>query len=337
MASKKSITVAAAEAANLAQCALRSQGAQLETARTVADALVLADCDQQYSHGMIRVPSYCQQMQTRKVDGRAHAIVRPVTATAIEIDVNGGFAFPALDAAVERLIEISASQGIGIAAVSKSHHCGVAGHIVEKLARRDCIGIMFANTPKAMAPPGGVEALLGTNPIAFGCPVANAEPLVIDLSMSTVSRGRILKSATEGISVPIGWGKDRRGQDTTEPGEIIKGGTLSPFGGDKGAVLALLVEILAAAFTNSKFGYEASSYLDGEGGPPETGQFIFSAKSNLFNQNFAVRARQILDQMRTQDDVRIPGAKRFAARAAAQSSGIVYRRSLIDQITQLIS
>ncbi len=329
------ITLAAAEAANLAQRAIHAQGAQLEIAQTVADALVLADCDQQYSHGMIRVPSYCEQMQARKVSGRARAIVRLVTATAVEIDVNGGFAFPALNAAVEQLVEISASQGIGIASVSRSHHCGVAGHIVEKLACHDCIGMMFANTPKAMAPPGGTKALLGTNPIAFACPVADAEPLVIDLSMSTVSRGRILKFAAEGKPVPIGWGKDREGRDTTEPGKIIGGGTLSAFGGEKGAVLALLVEILAAAFTNSRFGYEASSYLDGEGGPPETGQFILCATSNLFGNNFSIRVQQILEQMRTQSGVRIPGARRFAARALAQSRGIVYQRSLIDQINQL--
>ena len=262
----------------------------------------------------------------------AKPVVHEITPSSIQVDSQGGFAFPSLNTAADKLVETCRIHGVAIASITKSHHCGVAGHTVERIAREGCIGMMFANTPKAMPTAGGKRALLGTNPIAFACPRLNANPLVIDLSMSTVSRGRILSAAHNRESVPLDWGKDRDGCETSDPNEILQGGTLSAFGGNKGAVLALMVEILSGSFTNSNFGYEASSFLDEQGGPPQTGQLIFCMQSNLFGNQFAERVEQILNEIGSEDGVRIPGMKRFESRQLAQTNGISYLKSLIQSV-----
>ena len=95
--------------------------------------------------------------------------------------------------------------GVAAAAVHRSHHCGVVGLVVEHLARRGFVALMFANTPKAIAPWGGSAPVFGTNPIAFAAPRASAPPLVVDMSVSKIARGKILLAAEEGRPIPGDW------------------------------------------------------------------------------------------------------------------------------------
>ena len=139
-----------------------------------------------------RVPSYAAQAQAGKVDGLAvPAIERPRPGAAM-IDAQNGFAYPALDAAVALLPEMARAAGIACAAIRRSHHCGAAGHPVERLAEQGLVAMMFANTPAAIAPWGGATPVFGTNPIAFACPLPGRPPVVIDLALSKVARGNIL-------------------------------------------------------------------------------------------------------------------------------------------------
>ena len=135
------------------------------------------------------------------------------------------------------------------------------------------MALLFANTPAAMAPWGGAQALLGTNPIAFACPLPGREPIVVDLSLSKVARGNILAAKQRGERIPEGWALDEAGQPTTDPDAALRG-TMLPLGDAKGTALALMVELLAAGLTGATYAAEASSFLDAKGPPPGTGQLI---------------------------------------------------------------
>ena len=196
--------------------ALCAHNTSAENAEAVARALVSAEADGLSSHGLSRLPSYCQQAASGKVAGHARPCASLVATAALRVDAGHGFAYPALELAVDKLADLACRIGIGVAAVTRSHHCGAVGYHVEALARHNLVGIMFANTPKAISPWGGRHALLGTNPIAFAAPRRAASPLVIDLSLSKVARGKIMVADQKGDTIPEGWALDADGRPTTD-------------------------------------------------------------------------------------------------------------------------
>lgn len=321
-------------AQSLACEALQSNGTTTEVADCVAHALVLADADAQKSHGLERIPSYIGQLRSGKVDGQAFPTSRRVKLSTIEVEANGGFAYPAIELAIDWLKGVCMEQGIAMAAIVGSHHCGVMGHPVEKLARAGLIGIMFANTPKAMAVFGGRSPSLGTNPIAFACPRSDdKDPLIVDTSLSEVARGKIVLAAKRGNKVPDHWGVNSSGEPTSDPKEILEGG-LNPIGGAKGAALAMMVEILAGAFVRSNFGFQATSFFDGEGGPPNVGQLLICLNAKEFNTEFNEQVELLMLEMGKNPHFRIPGARRLKNRNSAISHGIEYSQDLIESISR---
>src|SRR5487761_163536 len=202
------------EAEDLVATTLQRCRTSEENAAAVAKALVLAEADGLKSHGLLRLPIYAVQAKVGKVDGFACPSLERPRAALISIDAKNGFAYPALNRAVERLPDVAREHGIAAAAIRRSHHCGVAGHPVERLAEAGMVAMMFANAPAAMAPWGGNRAIFGTDPIAFACPLPQRAPIIVDLSLSKVARGNILTAIQKGEPIPEGWALDRNGNPT---------------------------------------------------------------------------------------------------------------------------
>src|SRR5262245_23850836 len=266
-------TISPGEMQALIATALVACNTSKANARSVARALVQAEIDGQAGHGLSRVPSYAAQAKSGKVDGHATPLVHQTRPGGLMIDVKGGFAYPAFDLAIARLPELARSSGIAAAGFTRSHHFGVAGRHVERLAEAGLVAMALGNTPKAMAPWGGSRPVFGTNPIAFAAPLPGPAPIVVDLALSQVARGKILTAAQKGEAIPAGWAVDKEGAPTTDAAAALKG-ALAPIGGAKGAALALMVEVLAVALTGARFGFEASSFFDAEGPPPGVGQLL---------------------------------------------------------------
>lgn len=319
------------QAQKLGSNTLSSFGVLQDTANCVAEALVLADSDGQPSHGIARIPSYIEQLLNGKVNGVAKPTVKALKPSCIEVNANGGFAYPAIQCAVDALLESSPKQGISMAAVIDSHHCGVAGHPVEKLANEGLIGMMFANTPKAIPVAGGTRPIFGTNPIAFAAPRLESDPIVIDLSLSVAARGKIVFAAKNNQSIPMDWGFDQDGNPSTNP-ESVLAGSLNSIGGAKGAALAFMVEVLAGAFVKSQFGFEASSFLDGKGSPPKTGQFLICMNAAEFNSEFLLSVERLIREIKFEQGARLPGERRFSIRRKSIKNGIRYPQNLIDSL-----
>lgn len=327
------LTLDAAHA--LIAAALEASTVSAANAASVARALVAAEVDGQKGHGFSRVAAYAAQARAGKVDGAAApAITRP-HAGALMVDAGNGFAFPAIDAAIDGLGETLKNAGIAIAGIRRSHHCGQLGAHVERLAERGFIALMVANAPKAMAPWGGSQPVFGTNPIAFASPRADAAPLVIDLSLSKVARGKVMAASKAGEPIPEGWALDTDGNPTTDPQKALAG-TMIPAGDAKGAALALMVEILAATLTGSNHAFEASSFFDAEGAPPGVGQTLIALRTDLSGAGYGARLETLLGVILSQDGTRLPGASRIAARARAAAEGIEMPDHLMREIEQLL-
>jgi (2R)-3-sulfolactate dehydrogenase (NADP+) len=328
-------TLSLAAAEELVVDALTRAKTDPENAKSVARALVAAEAEGLKGHGLSRVPSYAAQAKIGKVDGFAKPSIEWKKPAAAVIDAANGFAFPAVDLAVNELPASVRKNGIAAAGIRRSHHCGAAGQPVEKLAEAGLMALMFANTPGAIAPWGGSKAVFGTNPIAFSCPLPGKPPVVVDLSLSKVARGNILAAKQKNEKIPEGWALDANGKPTTDPNAALSG-TMLPLGDAKGTALALMVELLAAGLTNANYAADASSFLDAKGSPPGTGQLLIAFDPSAFGgegtlAHFAALAASI----ESQSGARLPGARRLALREKAKRDGITVGDALLAEIKTL--
>jgi (2R)-3-sulfolactate dehydrogenase (NADP+) len=296
-------------------------------AQSVTTALVQAEAEGQGGHGFSRVNDYIAQFKSGKINPNAEITCEEIYPAALRINADSGFAYPAVDMAITRGVDAANAYGIASVSISHSHHCGALSYHVERIAKAGMIGIMVANTPKAMAPWGGSDALFGTNPIAFGVPRAGQDPLVIDLSLSTVARGKVVAAQKKGEDIPLGWALDAEGNPTTDPNEALKG-TMTPLGGAKGSALALMVEILAAVHTGSSLSKDAGSFFNAEGDAPNVGQFLIILKP-MEGVGIAQRLADLLQDITDQEGARLPGLRRLNAYNAAHEKGIFVANSFL--------
>jgi len=334
----EAVRLSLAEAEQFAFEALCASRTSPANARPTARALVAAEADGQGGHGLSRVPSYALQSRAGKVDGHARPRVERVAGAALRVDGGFGFAYPAIDAAIDALAPLAREQGIAVAAMHRSHHFGQAGAHAERLAERGLVAVVLGNSPKAMAFWGGRKAMLGTNPLAFAAPLpGSAAPLVIDLAMSVAARGKIVAAEKAGKPIPPDWAVDAAGNPTTDPKAAL-GGALLPIGGAKGGALALMIEIFAAAVTGSAFGWEASSFFDDKGGPPNMGHVLIAIDAGKLSAGaFDGRMAALLEALATEPGARLPGTRRLTNRARAATEGVTVAPALHAEINALIA
>jgi (2R)-3-sulfolactate dehydrogenase (NADP+) len=305
------------------------------SAEATARALVQAEIDGQSGHGLSRVESYVAQLRTGKVDGNATPRLGHSRPGVVSVDVASGFFYPAFDAAVGPVVEAARANGIAAAGFTRSHHAGALGLAVERLATEGLVALMFANTPTAMTAWGGRAPLFGTNPIAFAAPAPNAPPIVVDLALSKVARGKILTASKRGEPIPEGWAKDADGNPTTDAAAAMAG-TLEPIGGAKGAALALMVEVLAAAVLGANLSSEATSFFDGEGEPPGVGQLLIVIDPAAFGgQAVSEKIGHLIDAITDDEGSRVPGSTKHAGRAAAEANGVSVSESMLASLRGL--
>lgn len=300
----------------------------------VAEALVAADADGLASHGVARLPAYSDQARSGKVDGHAVPEVVQTAAATLRVDAKSGFAFPAIEQGLDRAVELVKEAGMVGVGIGRSHHMGAAGYHVERMAQQGLIALGVTNSPAAIAPWGGQQSLFGTNPIAFACPREGASPLVIDLSLSKVARGKIKLAADNRQSIPEGWAVDADGRPTTDAQAALEGSML-PMGDAKGAALVLMVEILSATLTGSNHGYEAGSFFTATGAAPNIGHFFILIDPGRFAmRNFSERFDALLGAIEAQQGTRLPGVRRQALRRLAEQDGVSIPDALFVDLRQ---
>jgi len=299
------------EAVALIAAAVKSAGVSDEVAQSVARALVAAEAEGQVGHGFSRLADYVAQAKSGKINAQAEVSVSHRGPSSLFIDADLGFAYPAMEAALDTGLPLADEMGIAVMAVGNSHHCGALSVQVEKIGKAGLIGIMVANTPKAIAPWGAREAIFGTNPIAFASPLANGEPLVIDLSLSTVARGKVMAARKAGKDIPLGWALDAEGQPTTDP-EAALAGSLVSMGGYKGWGFGLMAELLAAGMTGSVTSQQVKPLKAPDGPPHDLGQFYLIIDPSAA-PGFAQTVKQVAEAVAVDEGARMPGQGRVLA------------------------
>ncbi len=321
---------------DLAERALRRAGASAAMASTTAQALTEADAQGLGSHGVARIPQYAAHLRNGRAVGDAVADVVRSRGGAALVDAAGGLAFPACALAVAEAIRRAREFGVSFVGVTNSHHFGVAAYHLAPVAAAEMVGLAMGNSPAAMAVAGGKTPLLGTNPIAAVFPRRKGAPLTIDLSLSQVARGKVMIAAKEGRAIPLGWALDAEGRPTTDARAALAGSMVA-MGGDKGAALALVVELLACALTGAAMGFEADSFLVDEGNRPRVGQaFLVIDPAALAGMPvYLERIETLIAEMEKDPGVRLPGYRRDALSSAAARDGIEIGPALHRQLIEL--
>lgn len=312
---------------------LQSAGATRHMAQSTAQALVAAEAQGLASHGLSRVSQYVAHLRGGRVNGQARPRVVAAHSATCLVDADEGLAFPACELAVVEAIARARECGVAFAGVTRSHHFGAAALHLEAVATAGLVGMAFGNSPAAMPAWGGRRPLFGTNPIAAVFPRRDEGPITVDLSLSEVARGKLMVAAREGRPIPLGWALDCNGQPTMDPKAGLEG-SMCPAGGVKGAMLALVVELLCCALTGASFGFEADSFFEVDGNRPRIGQafLVIDPAALAGTAVYFDRVETLLAAMVEDAGVRVPGERRRTLAVDAEREGIEVAETLISQL-----
>lgn len=302
------------EVYQLAYDCLSKAGADHANADAVANTVMRAERDGSVSHGLFRIPGYVATLESGKVNGKADPQPEQVTPALVRCHGQNGHAPLAIARSVDMLAQSAKTCGIAALSLTHSHHFAALWPETEALAERDLVGFACVSYMPMVAPAGGKEALFGTNPISFAWPRSNNIPLVFDMATAAMAMGEVQIAARDGHKVPIGTGLGAQGELTDDPREILKG-VLLPFGAHKGSAISMMVELMAGPMVGEGFSFEAAEGDNGDGGPPQGGEFILAISPEVMGgSNWAEHAEKLFEKLESIDGIRLPGQRRHKMR-----------------------
>ncbi|HHZ01615.1 MAG TPA: Ldh family oxidoreductase [Tissierellia bacterium] len=259
-------------------------------AEIISDTLLFAEMRNITSHGIVRLPTYVERMEKGLINKNAVMEFTNNQAAAVSLlDADNGMGQIAGYKAMKKAMDIASLYGIGMVAVKNSNHFGVASYYSMMALEKDMIGLVITNSSPAIAPFGTKTPLLGTNPLTIAVPAKDNKPIVLDMSMSTVARGKIRMYALQNKEMPMDWGLDKDGNPTSDPNEALKG-SLVPIGGVKGSGLSLIIDLLTGILTDTAMTGEVKTVTD-MSGPAKTSHVFVAIniasfiEPNLYKSN----------------------------------------------------
>lgn len=236
----------------LARAILESAGTPPDLAAVVAESLVAANLAGHDSHGVMRLPSYVEFVRAGQVKPAARPSLRSRHGATAVVDGGWGWGQPAARHAADMAMALAAEHGVGAVTVCCCNHIGRLGEYVESMTRAGMMGMALCNAGPVVAPYGGRDRRLGTNPFAWAAPTAAPErPLVLDIATAAVAEGKLRVAQAKGRAVEPGMLIDAEGRPSTTPDDFYAGGALLPFGGHKGYAMSVMVELLGGALSGA--------------------------------------------------------------------------------------
>jgi LDH2 family malate/lactate/ureidoglycolate dehydrogenase len=324
-----------------AEEAFRACGLPDPDAKVVAGALVEADFTGADAHGMFRLPMYVRWLRQGYVNPRPQMkVIHGGPATAV-VDGDNGMGHLVMSHAADTAVALARETGVAWVGARRSNHAGAAGVYAEIPLKADMIGIYAAvSSANHMAPWGGAEPLMGTNPIAFAVPAGQEAPVVLDIATSVSSYGYVRDYALQDKPMPEGWVIDRQGNPLTDAKRAAEG-LLLPIAGYKGSGLSLIIGLLAGVLNGAAFGRDVREF--GAGQEINTGQFVVALDVarfmpiDAFKAEVDRHARELTASQRLPgfDAIRLPGAERRRRRQDRTANGVALGDALLKQLDEM--
>ncbi len=305
-----------------------------EEASIVAEVTLDADLKGFSSHGIGRFPQYIKGLEVGTIKPQTEITVEKESAATAMVNGNHGFGHVVTYQCMEIAIQKAKETGIGMVGIHNSNHFGVAGYYSDMAIMEDLIGIITANTEPAVAPIGGKEPILGTNPLAIGIP-SGSHYVSVDMATSASARGKLLEAKRRGESIPENMALDADGNPTTDPAEALKGSIL-PFGAHKGYALSFMIEIMAGPLVNASFGKAVTGTANPEV-PCTKGDLITAIDPSKFVDvdDFKHDVDDLIAEIKTTPQVMIPGDFEVMNVKRHQKEGITLDETLLQQLREI--
>lgn len=320
----------------LAHDCLTKNGMDEANAKALSTTIHNAERDGSHSHGLFRLPAYVASLRSGKVKGKAKPVAKAITPSVIRLMGDNGYAPMAHEVGLPLLAKAAQKSGIAVLAISHVHHMAALWPEVEFLAEHGLVGMACTCYMPAVAPAGASKALFGTNPLSFAWPRQGQTPAVFDMATAAMAMGEVQLAVRDGHDVPLGTGLNEAGEMTTNPSEITNGGVLLPFGGYKGSGIAMMIELLAAGLVGENFSFEAKAGDNGDGGPPQGGQFILAMSPEVISihDDWQAHCEGFFTKLTGLKGVRLPGERRHKNRLSDAPREI--NKELVEKIRNLI-
>lgn len=288
----------------LAERACLGAGASAAMARSLSRASVSASTAGRHEVGLSHLLDHLRSLQTGRIDGAAVPVIESPAPALFSIDARDGVAQLGFDLVFDQLVDRAKTFGLALVAQRNSYPSGELGYFARRLAEAGLIGMAAGNAQAFMAVAAQGGKVFSTNPLAFGVPLCGRPPLLIDQASSSTAFVNIRRAAESNRPIPAGWALDAQGAPTTDATAALTGALL-PFGGYKGANIALMVEVLSAGLTGAKWSPEVGNFMDGTT-PPRSGMFALALSPNLCDPDFSRRLTDHLDLL-AQQGLHVPG------------------------------
>lgn len=318
------LTLKVDQAADLARKIFEACGVPAADAALVTDNLISADICGLSSHGLMRAKAYAGRIRDGLTNPKPVITHDRVSENMFKVNGDNALGQVATMYALDLCMKSAASIGNAFAAVSHMNHHGMASYYTRLAARQGFLAFACTNASPTMAPFGGLDPLLGTNPFSVSFEAGRYDNFTLDVATTAVARGKIRMYQKENRPLPLGWAVDAQGNDTTDPAAALEG-TLLPMGAHKGYGLAMIVDALSALLSDADLSCEAVSMFDSKEAA-NTGCFLGVIDISRFvpMERFVARSEEWFDRIkgsRTRpgfSEVFIPGEIENRRTAAAQ-------------------
>ncbi len=312
----------------------------VSNARLLANSLLAADLRGVHSHGVMRVPEYVSKLNNGGVNPNGRPRIARDSGAVMVVDGDNSMGQIAAAFAMERAIDRAASTGIAAAAVGGSNHCGAMAFYALKAIPHDMIGVATTNALPTMAPWGGLDKILGINPLAVAIPTDKERPIVLDTAFAGSAHGKIRVFHQKGLEIPPHWAFDKEGEPTTDAAKAIEG-LLQPIGQFKGVGLAVVMGILSTLLSGAAFGPELGSVAEGAK-PGHDGHFFLALRVDAFGpvDEFKLRADGVVQLIRESrkkpgvERIYPPGALEFETEERYLREGIPLNRETLSRMRE---
>lgn len=310
-----------------------------EHANIVAEVLVHADLRGVKSHGVLRTEHYVRRMNEGGLNTNPQFKIENKGKTSALFDGDNGMGHVIMKKAMDKAIELSKVNGIGMVGIVNSSHCGALSYFAEQAAQEETVSMVMTHTDSAVVPYGGADSYFGTNPIAYGFPAKKHNPIILDMATSNVALGKVLHARETGDSIPGNWGVDATGKPVTDP-NLVK--YLLPMGGPKGYGLALTVDVLSGILTGSAFGSNISTMYGDYSNFRRLGHVILTVDPGLFieKEQFLRNIDQMIDELHAvkskeglSSSVMLPGEPEQLKEEEQLTKGISVPYSIYEYLT----
>ncbi len=331
------VTLSLDEARQLCLAPLRATGLSETQCQSVTRVILTAQADECQSHGLYRLLGCVHSLRCGWVNPMAEPVLTHLAPSVLRVDADRGFSTPALELAVEPLIEAARRTGMAALAINNCHHFSALWPEIEPPARRGYVALAMTPSHANVAPAGGHRGVFGTNPFAFAWPRPGRDPFVFDFATSATARGEIELHQRAGTPLPPGLAVDPEGRPTVDPATALRGAMLT-FGGHKGSALAAMVDLLAGVLIGDLISLQSLAADAGRGATPRHGELILLLDPASFLgdgvEGKLARAELLFDAILDQG-ARLPSQRRYEARSRTAREGLVIPRSLYEDIVRL--